>query len=65
MRCIAGLRMQERMEPTTIHAAELSSNSYGEFLLVTVSRPGEEKPTYLTLYGLGYHEYRERWSTET
>ena len=51
-------------EQTTIHEAELSSNSYGEFLFVTLSRPQAEKTEYLTFYGLGYHEYRERWITE-
>ena len=51
-------------EQTTIHAAELSENSYGAFLFVTISRPKADKRTYLTIYGLGYHEYRERWITE-
>lgn len=50
---------------TTIHAAELSSNSYGEFLFVTLSQGGGEKRQYLTFWGMGYHEYRERWITET
>jgi hypothetical protein len=50
---------------TTIHEAALSSNTYGEFLFVTVARPKGEEQTHLTFYGLGYHEYRERWITET
>ena len=50
---------------TTIHAAELSSNSYGEFLFVTISRGSDERREFLTFYGLGYHDYRERWITET
>jgi hypothetical protein len=54
-----------RDQQTTIHAAELSSNSFGEFLFVTISRRAVEKQTYLTFYGLGYHDYRERWLTET
>lgn len=48
---------------TIIHEVEMSSNSFGEFLFVTVSRPGAEQRTYYTCYGLGYHDYRERWIT--
>lgn len=51
-------------EQTHIHEAELSENSYGEFLFITVSRPSEKQRTYYTLYGMGYHEYRERWITD-
>lgn len=49
---------------TTIHTAELSENSYGEFLFVTISRPNEVARRQLTFYGLGYHQYRERWITD-
>jgi hypothetical protein len=54
-------------ERTTIHSVELSANNYGEFLFVTVSLPEQanqpvgERKSVVTLYGLGYHEYRERW----
>jgi len=41
-----------------------TSNSYGEFLFVTASRPGEEKRIFMTFFGLGYHEYRERWISD-
>ena len=51
-------------EQTTIHNAELTSNMYGEFIFVTVSRPEQEKQQVWTMYGLGYHEHRERWYTE-
>ncbi len=51
-------------EDTFIHEVEMSSNSYGEFLFVTVSRPSGDKRTYYTCYGLGYHDYRERWITD-
>lgn len=50
-------------EQTDVHRLELSHNSYGEFLFVTLSRAGETTVTRqpVTFYGLGYHEYRERW----
>jgi hypothetical protein len=50
-------------ERTIIHKIEPSSNDYGEFLFVTASRPGKQERIYMTFYGLGYHEYRERWIT--
>lgn len=46
---------------TKVHRIEESTNSYGEYLFVTVSRPGTNKRIFMTFYGLGYHEYRERW----
>jgi len=48
---------------TTIHAIQETSNNYGEFLFITVSRPGDKDRSVITFYGLGYHEYRERWFT--
>ena len=51
-------------ERTIIHKIEPSSNDYGEFLFVTTSRPGEQERIYMTFYGLGYHDYRERWITK-
>jgi len=50
-------------ERTIIHKIEESSNDFGEFLFVTTSRPGKQERIYMTFYGLGYHEYRERWIT--
>lgn len=52
-------------EATRIHRIELSSNTYGEFLFVTLSRKVGEGPVALTFYGAGYHEQRERWVTDT
>ncbi len=46
---------------TRVHRIEESSNSFGEYLFVTLSRPGSAKRVSMTFYGLGYHEYRERW----
>lgn len=46
---------------TTVHEITEDSNNYGEFLFVTVSRPDGNRRACLTFYGLGYHEYRERW----
>ncbi len=48
-------------EQTQIHTALESSNHFGDFLFVTVSRPGAQGRIGMTFYGLGYHEYRERW----
>jgi len=55
------LRSLVRDEQTQVHRVELTTNTYGEFLFVTVSRPGEMQRTSLTFWGLGYHEHRERW----
>lgn len=49
---------------TKVHRIEESTNSYGEYLFVTVSRPGSKKRILVTFYGLGYHEYREKWIAE-
>lgn len=49
---------------TQVHRLEESTNSFGEYLFVTLSRPGEDERVFITFYGLGYHEYRERWITE-
>ena len=48
-------------ETTKVHRVEFSSNNYGEFMFVTVSRPGLERRIWVSFYGLGYHEGRERW----
>ena len=54
-------------ERTVIHSLELSANNYGEFMFVTLSLPEQaaqpvgERSSVVTLWGLGYHEYRERW----
>ncbi len=48
-------------ERTTIHEISESSNNYGDFLFVTVSRPTTERRIFLTFWGLGFHEQRERW----
>ena len=46
---------------TTINTIQVSSNTYGEFLFLTASRGRGEKRVCMSFYGLGYHEYRERW----
>lgn len=51
-------------EATTVHRVELSSNSFGEFLFVTLSRSSDQTREYLTFWGKGFHEYRERWLTD-
>lgn len=62
-------RFQQLLEDErcTVHSVELSANNYGEFLFVTVSvpeqacRPVGERKSVFTFWGLGLHEYRERW----
>lgn len=49
---------------TTIHSVELSTNVYGEYLFVTASRPTAHGHDIISFFGLGFHEYRERWLTE-
>jgi hypothetical protein len=46
---------------TAILKAEVSSNTFGEFLFVSTKRAGGEKPAHITFWGLGFHEPRERW----
>ena len=46
---------------TQIHAVRESGNAYGEFLFVTVSRENNGQKLIMTFYGLGFHEYRDRW----
>ena len=60
---IGDRRMRAILEDagTTIHKIEVDSNSYGEFAFVTVSREVDGQRSMVTLWGLGYHEYRERW----
>jgi len=48
---------------TRIHEIKSSTNSFGDFLFITVSRAGAQGWISMTLYGLGLHEYRERWFT--
>ena len=51
-------------ENTTIHKVETDANNYGEFAFVTVSREAQGQRNLLTLWGLGFHEQRERWITD-
>lgn len=63
--CINNEHFQDLIsdKSTTIHNIRESSNTFGEFLFVTVSRVGDRGRIGMTFYGLGYHEYRERWFT--
>ena len=44
-----------------IHTITESENAYGGFLFVTVSRENNGRQLIMTFYGLGFHEYRDRW----
>jgi hypothetical protein len=48
-------------ERTLIHDISEDYNNYGEFLFVNVSRPSPAGRLSVTFYGLGFHEFRERW----
>lgn len=48
-----------------IHEVNESSNSFGEFLFVTLSCRTEQPKKLYTFYGLGFHEHRERWIADT
>lgn len=51
---------------TTILQATLSTNLYGEFLFITLRYAPKRQPTQvLTFYGLGFHDQRERWITDS
>lgn len=54
------------MQPDVdIHEIQESSNSFGEYLFVMLSCRTEQPKKLLTFWGLGYHEYRERWLVDT
>lgn len=54
------------MQPDVdIHEVGESTNSFGEYLFVTVSCRTEQPRKLYTFWGLGYHEHRERWITDT
>ncbi len=46
---------------TAILKAEMNSNTFGEFLFVSTKRVTGENVAHITFFGLGFHEYRERW----
>jgi hypothetical protein len=49
---------------THIHEVTLSTNTYGEFMFVSLTKQGDPFPGYVSFWGLGLHEQRERWLTE-
>ena len=51
-------------EQTQVHEIKDSHNNYGNFLFVTSSRPSTQGRICMTFFGLGFHEYRERWITD-
>ncbi|MEZ4671459.1 MAG: hypothetical protein R3E39_26445 [Anaerolineae bacterium] len=46
---------------TDILKTEVSSNVFGEFLFVTTKRMASQQAVHITFWGLGFHEFRERW----
>ncbi len=61
--CISDGRFNEMIEDeaTSIHKMEIAANSYGEFVFITLSREASGERGMVTMWGLGYHEHRERW----
>ena len=54
------------MQPDVdIHEVGESTNSFGEYLFVTISCRTEQPKKLYTFWGLGYHEHRERWIMDT
>lgn len=51
-------------EATIVHKAGVDGNNYGEFMFVSLSRKAEGCCSSVTFWGMGYHEYRERWMTD-
>ena len=49
---------------TEVHEITIDTNSYGEFLFVQMSRVVDGQRYGLTLFSLGYHDYREQWITQ-
>lgn len=49
---------------TEVHEARIDTNSYGEFLFIQMSRVVDGQRYGLTMFGLGFHEYREQWITQ-
>lgn len=54
-----------RDERTQIHSVKVDGNTFGEFLFVTLSREANSKRIYMTFWGLGYHDQREQWITDS
>jgi len=46
---------------TSTHEIKSSSNHFGEFLFITASQGRGQQRIYMSFWGMGYHEYRERW----
>src|SRR5688572_27242167 len=49
---------------TNIHEVTVSTNTYGEFLFVSLTKQGDPFPGYVSFWGLGFHEQRERWLSQ-
>ena len=49
---------------TNIHSINASTNTFGEFMFLRTSKGMGQNRIRMTFYGLGYHQYRERWLYE-
>lgn len=54
------------MQPDVdIHEVKEDSNSFGEYLFVTISCRAEQPKKLYTFWGMGYHDHRERWIVDS
>ncbi len=54
-----------RQPDVDIHEVKEDSNSFGEYLFVTLSCRDQQPKWLLTFWGLGYHDHRERWIVDS
>jgi len=46
---------------TSTHEIKSPSNNFGEFVFTTTGQGRGQQCICMTFWGMGYHEYRERW----
>jgi hypothetical protein len=63
---VSDARFRELLECPDVDVVEahVDTNSYGEYLFVTLRRQHHGQPYCISCYGLGFHEQREQWITD-
>lgn len=54
-------QLKEIVRENTVVSCKVDSNSYGRFLFVKVKVEKDGKIGLITFYGLGWHEYRDKY----
>jgi len=54
-------RLKEIVRENTVVSCKVDSNSYGRFLFVKVKVEKDGEIGLITFYGLGWHEYRDKY----